>query len=99
MVNPMDVRALFSEESENEKLLSSGAKSLSNLQLPCARPSLRRAQADLLGQKRHKEGELPVFFPFEKLTFCSRQRVATPMENRKRMYGADAPKFSSVPKK
>ena len=99
MVNPMDVRALFSEESENEKLLSSGAKSLSNLQLPCARPGLRRAQADLLGQKRHKEGELPVFFPFEKLTFCSQQRVATPMENRKRKYGADASKFSSVPKK
>ena len=62
MVNPMDVGAFFLEESENEKLLSSGAKSLSNMQLPCARPGLRRAQADLLGQKRHKEGELPVFF-------------------------------------
>ena len=62
MVNPMDVGTLFLEESENEKLLSSGAKSLSNMQLPCARPGLRRAQADLLGQKRHKEGELPVFF-------------------------------------
>ena len=98
MVNPMDVGTLFLEESENEKLLSSGAKSLSNMQLPCARPGLRRAQADLLGQKRHKEGELPVFF-HEKLTFCSQQRVATPMENRKRKYGADASKFSSVPKK
>ena len=27
------------------------------------------------------------------------QRVATPMENRKRKYGADAAKFSTVPKK
>ena len=53
MVNPMDVGTLFLEESENEKLLSSGAKSLSNMQLPGARPGLRRAQADLLGQKRH----------------------------------------------
>ena len=99
MVNPMDVGTLFLEESENEKLLSSGAKSLSNMQLPCARPGLRRAQADLLGQERHQEGKLPVFFPFEKLTFCFQQRVATPMENRKRKYGADAAKFSSVPKK
>ena len=95
MVNPMDVRNLSIQEIH--PFLTRCRADVRPATVWFQTSSLMSTGRPV-GPKVTQKGYFLCLFEFKSSTRFS-QRVATPMENRNRKYGADAARFSTVPKK
>ena len=95
LVNPMDVRNLSIQEIHPSLTRYRADVRPATVWF---RTSSLMSTGRPVGPKVTQKGYFLCLFEFKSSTPFS-QRVATPMENRKRKYGADAARFSTVPKK